>query len=165
MWTAINRLLSLKVSDVMSRSLVEVTASQGMDEAAAVFAAHHVTSAPVIDEQGCCIGILSAADFLRRNCQGDNRNADSQVLKQDPERAREVVPPGDLVGAFMTDAVQSVAPHQSLLNAARIMCVDHIHHLPVMEGHHVMGVISTMDVIAAMLNAIEEVSVDELKKS
>lgn len=157
MWTAINRLLSLKVSDVMSRSLVEVTANQGMGEAAAVFAAHHVTSAPVIDEQGCCIGILSAADFLRRNCQGDNRNADSQVLKQDPER--------DLVGAYMTDAVQSVAPHQSLLNAARIMCVDHIHHLPVMEGHHVMGVISTMDVIAAMLNAIEEVAVDELKKS
>jgi CBS-domain-containing membrane protein len=166
MWTAINRLLSLKVSDVMSRSLVEVTANQGMGEAAAVFAAHHVTSAPVINEQGCCIGILSAADFLRRNCEGDNRNSDSQVLtRQDPTRPREVVPTGDLVGTYMTDAVQSVAPHQSLLNAARIMCVDHIHHLPVIAGQHVMGVISTMDVIAAMLNAIEEVAVDELKKS
>ena len=168
MWTAINRLLSLNVSDVMSRSLVEVTATQEMGEVAAVFAAHHVTSAPVIDEQGCCIGILSAADFLRRNCEGDReyRNADSQVVtRQDPKRAREVVPTGDLVGTYMTDAVQSVAPHQPLLNAARIMCVDHIHHLPVIEGHHVMGVIGTMDVIAAMLNAIEEVSVDELKKS
>ncbi|MBI2480813.1 MAG: CBS domain-containing protein, partial [Planctomycetia bacterium] len=65
----------------------------------------------------------------------------------------------------MTDAVQSVASNQPLLNAARIMCADHIHHLPVIEGHRVLGVISTMDVIAAMLNAIEEVAVDELKKS
>ena len=152
MWTAINRLLSLKVSDVMSRSIVELSATQGMDEAAAVFATHHVSSAPVIDKQGCCIGILSATDFLRRSCEADNRNAESRC------------PTGDLVGAYMTDAVQSVAPHQPLLNAARIMCVDHIHHLPVIEEHHVLGVVSTMDVIAAVLNAIEEVAVDELKK-
>ena len=166
MWTAINRLLSLKVSDVMSRSIVELSATQGMDEAAAVFATHHVSSAPVIDKQGCCIGILSATDFLRRSCEADNRNAESQVLtEQDPGGASKCCPTGDLVGAYMTDAVQSVAPHQPLLNAARIMCVDHIHHLPVIEEHHVLGVVSTMDVIAAVLNAIEEVAVDELKKS
>jgi CBS domain-containing protein len=149
MWTAINRLLSLKVSDVMSRSLVEVSASQGMAEVAAIFDANRISSAPVIDERGSCIGILSAGDFLRRTCEGETRNAEL----------------GDLVGAYMTDAVQSVAPNQSLLNAARIMCADHFHHLPVIEGHRVIGVISTMDIIAAMLNAIEEVAVDELKKS
>ncbi len=51
MWTAINRLLSLKVSDVMSRSLVEVSASQGMAEVAAIFDANRISSAPVIDER------------------------------------------------------------------------------------------------------------------
>ncbi|MDA1049310.1 MAG: CBS domain-containing protein [Planctomycetota bacterium] len=166
MWTAINRLLSLKVSDVMSRSIVEVSVSQGMGEAAAVFAARDVSSAPVIDKQGRCIGILSAADFLRRDCGGDHRNVESHVLTQeDPERASQTVPTGDRVGAYMTDAVQSIAPDQPLLNAARIMCVGHIHHLPVIDGDRLVGLISTMDVIAAMMNALDEMAVDALKKS
>lgn len=166
MWTAINRLLSLKVSDVMSRSVVEVSASQDMDEAAEVFAKHRVSSAPVINEQGCCVGILSATDFVRRECACDQRSAESHLLtQQDADSPLEIVPMGDRVGSYMTDAVQSVAPDQPLLNAARIMCAEHIHHMPVIEGHQLLGLISTMDVIAAMMNAIEEVAVDELKKS
>jgi CBS-domain-containing membrane protein len=166
MWNAINRLLSLKVSDVMSRSVVEVSTSQGMDEAAAVFAAHHVSSAPVIDEQGCCVGILSATDFLRRNCSQSYLDTETHMLTQrDPNSPLEIVAKGDLVSNYMTHAVQAVAPDQPLLNAARIMCAEHIHHMPVLEGHCLLGLISTMDVVAAMMNAIEEVAVDELKKS
>ena len=166
MWTAIDRLYSLKVSDVMTRSIVELSASQGMYEAAAVFATHGVSSAPVVDEQGRCVGILSAADFLRRNCGGDSQDIESHVLTQkNSESPLQLVSTGDFVGAYMTDAVQSVEPGQPLLNAARIMCVGHLHHLPVIEVHRLVGLISTMDVIAAMMNSFDEMAVEALKKS
>ncbi|MCA9122516.1 MAG: CBS domain-containing protein [Planctomycetaceae bacterium] len=166
MRTAMNRMLSLKVADVMSRSVVEVSTGQSMSEAAAVFAAHGVSSAPVIDEQGCCVGILSATDFLRRDNSGNHHDVESQVLTQRGLNGPlETKTSNDLVSNYMSDGVQSASPDLSLLNAARIMCSGHIHHMPVLDGHELVGVVSTMDVIAAMMNAIEEVAVDELKKT
>ena len=166
MCTAIDRLRSLKVSDVMTRSIVEVSSSHGMDEAAEIFAANHVSSAPVTDEQGNCVGILSATDFLQRDCGRNSQDVDAHLLiNGDLEAPLKIEPTCDVVGSYMTDAVQSIAPDQPLLNAARVMCVEHIHHLPVIEGRSVVGMISVMDVVAAMMNSLDEMAVDTLKGS
>ena len=57
----------------------------------------------------------------------------------------------------MSPAVQSIDPDASLLRASRVMCAQHIHRLFVIdEKNHPIGVISTMDVVAAMVNVIDE---------
>jgi CBS domain-containing protein len=64
---------------------------------------------------------------------------------------------GDVVGAHMTPAVQSVAVDAPLLAAARIMDAQHVHRLIVLDAkERPIGVVSTMDIVAALLNAIEE---------
>jgi CBS domain-containing protein len=56
----------------------------------------------------------------------------------------------------MTPAVQSVSPNTPLLRVAQIMSVEHIHHLPVIENERVVGVVSTLDVVSTMVNAVDE---------
>jgi CBS-domain-containing membrane protein len=165
MCTAIDRLRSLKVSDVMTRDIVELSTGQGMDEAAKVFATHGISSAPVTDEFGRCIGILSASDFLHRECGSGVQELGAHILLDgDHGSPLKIAPTCDSVGTYMTDAVQSIAPDQSLLNASRVMCIEHIHHLPVIEGKCLVGMLSVMDVVAAMTNAFDEMAVETLKK-
>jgi CBS domain-containing protein len=137
MFPVIDRLKRLRVRDVMSRRVIEVSANQTMSEAAQAFAQSDVSSAPVVDDQGRCIGMLSAADFIKR----DGRKN------------------GDMVRGYMSAALHSVAAGESLLQAARVLSANHIHHLPVLEDERPIGVVSTMDIVAALINAVDEMDV------
>ena len=111
---ALNRLVSLRVADVMSRQVVPVYTHQTMAEAAAVFIEHGISGAPVLDEQGHCVGILSAADFVRRQ-RGAVRSASSfsacnqtvvRGCRDGPWQVEEVYE--DRVTVHMSPAVQTV---------------------------------------------------------
>ena len=61
----------------------------------------------------------------------------------------------------MSEAVQSIDPGASLLIAARMMCAEHIHRLLVIDdSQQPVGVVSTMDIIAAMVNVVDEMNAD-----
>ena len=66
-------------------------------------------------------------------------------------------PAGDRVFHEMSSGVRSVQPEQTLLMAARIMCEKHVHRLPVLDPDgKPVGLITSMDVVAALVNAIDE---------
>ena len=60
---------SVRVGAVMSRDLVEVEFNQSMCCAASALSKHGVSAAPVVDEQGRCVGMLTGADFIQRECE------------------------------------------------------------------------------------------------
>ncbi|MCH7725645.1 MAG: CBS domain-containing protein [Planctomycetes bacterium] len=157
MISATQRLGSLKVSDVMARDVVQVPVCQPMSGAAATFAEHAISAAPVIDDQGRCVGILSATDFLRRDCpQKDGRWEEHRLVRM--ENSMQLVSNrADVASSYMTSAVQSIAADATVMTAAMVMCAEHVHRLPVLDKDgRVAGVISTMDIVASLLNAVDE---------
>ena len=65
--------------------------------------------------------------------------------------------PDDDVRSNMTAAVQSISADDWLTTAARRMCAAHVHRLPVIDAKgHVVGMVSSLDIVAAMVGAIEE---------
>lgn len=140
---AVDRLLTLRVKDVMTREVVCVSAGQTAADAANLFARERISGAPVVDEQGRCVGILSATDYVLLQGVGKTPDSTSEAPR--------------LVRDFMSSGVQSVGPEQTLLTAARLMCVRHLHRLPVLDQQaHPVGLLTAMDVVAALVNAIEE---------
>ena len=146
----------------MTKNVVQVRAWQPMCEVAALFRSHEVSAAPVVDEQGRCMGILSATDFLQRDADcGDKHAPGSQRcscrVSREGGPLRITSPAEDAVADWMTDAVQSISPEASLATAAKIMCAQHVHRLVVLdERQRVSGMISTMDVAAALVNVLDE---------
>jgi CBS-domain-containing membrane protein len=141
--SAVERLLTLKVKDVMTRRVVCVAQDQTLGEAARLLLHKGISGAPVVDEQERCVGVLSAIDYVRRE----------QELRKCPPQERW----DDHVRDSMSTRVRSVQPEQTLLNAARIMCEEHLHRLPVLSRDgKPMGLITCMDVVAALVNAIDE---------
>lgn len=159
---AIERLKSLSVRNVMTSDVVTVSFSQSMSEAAAELRRRDVAWAPVVDEMGRCVGVLSATDFLKREEASGRRETLDPDSRCEDNAAKGLplsisVSEAERVSAYMHDTVQSVQPEVPILMAARIMCTEHIHRLLVLDQHErPVGVISTMDVVAALLNAVEE---------
>lgn len=160
---AIQRLLSLKVRDAMSNKVVHISAHESMEAAASDMVKHSISGAPVIDEQGACVGVLSAFDFVRREAR----------QRQDPEEldyAKHGVVRGDrdaplelgevndaLVSSNMSKGVQAISAETPLITAAREMCATHVHRLPVLnENGRPEGLISSLDIVSALLNAVDE---------
>ena len=162
---AIERLLSLRVSHVMSQHVVHVSPHQTLAEAAKCLSKDGLSGGPVVDELGHCIGVLTATDFLvqeseqaatceERPLAGIDHTL-SQQTADEPLHIDTV--DHELVQHHMSTTVQSIDPDATLLGAARRMGELHIHRLPVLDEHrHVLGLISALDIVAALVHALEE---------
>lgn len=160
--SAIERLLCLRVSDVMTRDVVSVSAGRAMPVAAATFVDSRISGAPVLNEAGRCVGVLSATDFVRRAVWTEEEARPKGVMEcclsaipeTDGDRRR---PATDLVASYMSPAVHSVNVNRPLMEAARLMCQHHVHRLMVLDGEgRPAGVLTSLDLVAALIAAIEE---------
>lgn len=158
--SAIERLLHLRVADVMTRNVVQVPADETMDKTAELLNQHDISGAPVVDELGRCVGVISGSDFvLRERARKGAASGVERVLVQDapgrPYHIEDIAE--DRVSEHMSADVQTVAANASLMDAARIMCSEHIHRVVVLDrDDRPVGLVSSLDVVAAMVHAVEE---------
>jgi len=156
----LHRLQTLRVRDIMSRSVVAIQATQTMVEAANTLLAHEISGAPVLDDQGRCVGILSAGDFVKNLSDaqltgGEARHRVVRDLPDGPFRLDAIG--GERVSAHMSPAVQSIQPDALLLDAARIMCAQHVHRLPVIAPDgHALGMVTALDMAAVLVNLFDQ---------
>jgi CBS-domain-containing membrane protein len=146
------RLHELTVGDVMSRKVIAISASADMAEAANTLSGAGASGAPVVDADCRCIGVLSATDFLKYESSRAADGSCTHVWTGDGDYL-----PRNSVRRFMSTAVQTVSRDATLMHAARVMCVEHIHRLLVLDDRSSpVGVVSTLDVIAALIGAVDE---------
>ncbi len=80
-------LLDLTAGDLMSTAVVRLTEEMPLREAAHLLRQADVSGAPVVDGDGRCIGVLSAADFLRW-AEGDDLAAREVTVPACPFQVR-----------------------------------------------------------------------------
>jgi len=154
-----DRLKSLKVSDAMAHSLITISANSTLSEAADVLCDHRITGAPVVDERGKCIGVISGSDFIHSKAEELEGTQTRHVLVSGSsydafciEEMRH-----DLVRSHMTPGVQTIGESTSLLLAARTMCDKHIHRLIVVdELDRPVDILTSLDLVATLIAVVEE---------
>jgi len=118
-----NQQATVQVSDLMSYPVITVASDTLMEKVAEVLKEEGCTGVPVVDS-GKLIGIISRRDF--RKVKGPSR-------MKNP------------VKAFMSTKNITIAPENSLMEAARLMVKHDIGRLPVVENDQVVGIISRSD--------------------
>lgn len=162
--SAIERLLTLRVSDIMNTPVMTIPENASMGTAASTFAKYEITGAPVVDVKGRCVGMLSTTDFALREhrmSSGDERIScgwQHNIVQNGPDDPIHIESIAeDRVCEHMSPAVQTIHDSASLVNAARVMCREHIHRLVIIdENERPVGLVSSLDLVAAMVAAIEE---------
>lgn len=158
----VERLQMLRVADAMCGRIVEIPDYKAMAEAAVILTANEVSAAPVVDDQGRCVGIISTTDFVKCVAATNGRVCHEEH-QCPPDWKMQTTPAYDEpVTAYMTAAVQTVSVETPLVAAARMMCAQHYHRLIVLDAsHRPVGLISTMDIVAAMVNLADELQSQE----
>ena len=149
--------LDLTAADVMSRQLLIIPRHMSLRAAAHMLSKARVSGAPVTDEAGRCVGVLSRTDLIRwmdRGARTDKPLAteaacvcsDWQMLALDDV-------PEDEVQQYMTTDLVSAEPDARLGQLARWMLDAHIHRVVILDGRRPVGMVTTSDILAAVAQA------------
>ena len=151
-----NKLLPrMPVSTVMSKPAITIEADEAVARAKWLMVRHGITRLPVL-ESGSLYGIVSMRDIIER-----------LYYASIPRRSRR----GDVVGteddvlaapvkAIATTPVITVSEDDDVYEAVNLMLDKGISGMPVVSGNSVTGVISSYDIIKAVLRPYEEVPVE-----
>jgi CBS-domain-containing membrane protein len=166
MGTLPGRLGTLQARDVMTDKVVILEESQTIQDAANTLIEQRISGAPVVSAEGVFVGLLSLTDLAQpRNSERDAgtaardeapaQNADYwETLRPPPAEAQR---PPELVKHRMSRRLVSVSESTPLLDIAEIMCKGHWHRVTVVDARdRICGIVSTMDVLAALVNTADE---------
>jgi CBS-domain-containing membrane protein len=157
----------LQARDIMTDKVVVLEEDQLIQEAAHILMEHHISGAPVVDAAGTFVGLLSLTDLAQSRTVAKSSLAGTVGTERHPHGAddwKAVCPPPadstrppELVKHRMSRQLVSVSESTPLVDVARIMCKGHWHRVTVIDPHdRICGIVSTMDVLAALVNTAEE---------
>jgi CBS domain-containing protein len=153
----------MKASDVMTRDVITVGRETSIANAIRLMLNNHISGLPVLDN-GEVIGILTEGDLLRRSETGTERHRPRwlEILMGPGRMAGEYVRThGRRVEEIMTADVISVAGDTPLDEVVGLMERRRIKRVPVIEGDVLVGVVSRLDLLRALLCTIEAENSEE----
>lgn len=142
----------------MQRNLVTVTANAPLSEVVRRLSDHRISGVPVTDEAGHVVGVVSMRDILERLAEEPSvrprKTSHFFMATDDSEEEYEDIEVPDnaeeTAGDVMTAEAYSV-PSDTLLPEVVAEFVEHgIHRLLVQDRHQYVGLIGTLDVLAAI---------------
>jgi CBS domain-containing protein len=141
------------VRDVMISPVITVKPSTTVEEVARLFLDKKISAAPVLDDTGKIVGIVSEADLLHRVEAGTERHRSwwLQAFIQNDTLAIEYVKAhGRKVSDVMTRSVIVTAPDAPLHEVATSMEKNAIKRLPVLENGQLVGIVSRSNLLQAV---------------
>jgi CBS-domain-containing membrane protein len=158
MRTATKPLLSLTAADLMSTAVVAIPRAMSLRGAAHLLSQASISGAPVVDDRGRCIGVISATDFVAWAEKGDRTHNRTREACWCAHSAWEIgnidQVPTDEVDQYMTPDPVTVPPETSLVAIAWMMTDAHIHRVIVVDAQgRPIGVVSSTDILAAVASA------------
>jgi CBS domain-containing protein len=152
------KLDNLSAADLMAPNPISIAATANVQEALMLLTDKNFSAAPVIDEGGRPVGVISRSDLLVHDREQGRKVATSPGYYLDIEVAGEnrEVPEGfqvesvdrTTVDDIMTPAVFAVRPDAPVSKVVEEMIGLHVHRLFVTDDDGTLiGVISTMDLL------------------
>ena len=117
----------------MSTDLFTVGPDDLIDLAASVMDWRHVRHVPVEDSEGRLVGLVTHRGLLRMISNG------SRSTEANPIAVRDI----------MVEKPLTVSPSTSSLEAIELMRVNRFGCLPVVEGDHLVGIVTSYDFLEA----------------
>jgi CBS domain-containing protein len=123
--------MNLRASDVMVKDVLTVTERMSLKEVTRIFAERKIRGAPVVDDKGNLLGVISETDIMRKT---------TSIGAWSPS----------VVGQIMTRPAVTVPPDEPLRRVCELMHNRDIHRVVVAEGGRIAGIITTMDILKAV---------------
>ena len=114
----------MRADEIMTTRLVTAAPADTVQQLARLLTEAGISGAPVLDERGRLIGIVSEADVISKR--------------------------GRTVGDVMNRTVVSVPPDTAIEKVCEIMARHNINRVPIIRGGDLVGIITRTDVVRAI---------------
>jgi CBS domain-containing protein len=146
------------VRDIMDATPATVNPDTPVDEVIALLRQHELPGVPVVDGEGQCVGIVTEADLVLPDDQGDlhlphyinlfGGTVFLEPLSRFEDRLRKAF--ASTAADMMTEDPDTVAPDTTVQEAARLIHESGHNRLPVVEDGRLVGVVTRLDVLGAL---------------
>lgn len=124
---------SVLVKDYMARTLVTFKPETDVLDAVHTLVASRIAGAPVVDDHGHLLGMLSEYDCMKVALDAGYHGT-----------------AGGPVSEYMSDGVETVDADMSIVDLAQVFINKKFRRFPVMHGTRLVGQISRRDVLRAL---------------
>ncbi|MDX1641495.1 MAG: CBS domain-containing protein [Balneolaceae bacterium] len=126
---------ALQVKDFMAKKLITFSPDDSMHHVTRTLVSKGISGAPVVDEKGNLIGVISEGDCLKQVVRGKYTNSPQLIGK---------------VSDFMTPDPVTIGPGENILQVAQMFLKLRLRRFPVLDNGKLVGQISQRDVMAAI---------------
>ncbi len=150
--------MGIKAADIMQREVISVQEDLSIADLVELLYDHRISGVPVVGEAGNLIGVISATDVLL----GDMVLGQAPVMETDYHthvdlhvdnwEVMRIEPEDDRrVRDLMSTGVITVQPDTLIDELARTMFTNRIYRLIVLAGEQLVGIVTTMDILRAVM--------------
>jgi CBS domain-containing protein len=146
------------VRDIMDANPATVRPETPVEEVVALMRTHGLPGIPVVDSEGSCVGIVTEADLVLPDDQGDlhiphyinlfGGTVFLEPLSRFEQRLRKAF--ASTAEDMMTRDPDTVAPDTTVKEAALLIHETGHNRLPVVEDGRLVGVVTRLDVLGAL---------------
>jgi CBS domain-containing protein len=154
----VSRAMAQTVAEIMDADPVTVGPDDDVQTVVHVLREHELPGVPVVNEGGRCVGIVTEADLVIADEQGDLHIPHYielfggvvflEPLRRFEERLKKAV--GSSVRDIMTADPITIDADASVHEAGRIIVSRAHNRLPVVEHGRLVGVVTRVDVLEAL---------------
>lgn len=147
------------VSEVMTVQVVAVRPDVSLEALADLLLDRGIGGAPVVDEAGRPVGVVSKTDLMREHLMAGD-TAEAVTPGWHPRRAHFQVEVGrgfhetatpPSVGDVMTPTAFTLSEDAPVAEAAALMAFENVHRVPVVAGDgRVVGIVTSLDLLRWM---------------
>ena len=127
----------MKAKHIMTTHVVAVSVDDTIDDAIDLMVKHRISGLPVVDKQGCPVGIVSEFDLLELICEGNSE--------------------GDTISRYMSSGLFGVAEEDSWVHVADMFREKHVRRLPVLRDGKLVGIVTRHDLVHAIRDARRQI--------
>ena len=146
------------VRDIMDPDPPSVKPETPVEEVVGTLRRHELPGLPVVDDEGRVVGIVTEADLVLPDDEGDlhiphyinlfGGTVFLEPLGRFEDRLRKAF--ASTAADMMTEDPDTVAPDTSVREAARLIHESGHNRLPVVENGRLVGVVTRLDVLGAL---------------
>ena len=131
--------LNYSIKEFMAKQLITFQSDTPIETAMESFLENKISGAPVLDDQGKLVGVLSEKDCMRTLFESSYYNNLGGFVKE-----------------YMSTNLKTINIHDTLSNVADEFIKSRFRRFPVMEGDKLVGQISRRDILRAIVKLSNE---------
>lgn len=143
----------LKAKDIMTTDVITVKPTTTIEDLARTLMEHNISGAPVVNDAGDLIGIVTENDLISQNKRLHiptvMRLFDAFVMLESPGKIEKEIKKmaAITVDDICTKKVITITEDTPVQDIATIMSEKKVHLIPVVEGKKILGIVGKMDLV------------------